>query len=234
MKKLLGVLLLFPVLLLAAGRNINGATGYIVMPNAEGLRFPQYNLGLSSFSGTEEMKSHWKYNLGLGTAEGTELSAMGRSEREGLFLNLKWFGALNNNEDPLYVALGFENIPSMGTFHDYPGLYMVATKKFLGGHSLSLGFIGRYVRDEIITSAMAGFELYTSESLSWLADVVAYDDNRYNLNAGIRVYTNDTVYFNFTLLNLLRYDKKARNSNDEEVDAYPFSATIGMTITNFL
>lgn len=234
MKKLLGVLLLFPVLLFAAGRNINGTTGYIVMPNAEGLRFQQYNIGLSAFSGTDTMDAHWKYDLGLGTSEGAELSVMGRSEREGLFLNLKWFGALNNYENPLYVGMGFENLASMGTFQDYPDLYMVMTKKFSGGHSLSMGFVGRYVDEEIITSAMAGFELYTRETLSWLADAVAYEDNRYNINAGIRVYTNDTMYFNFTLLNLIRHDRKIINDDGDEVDAHPFCATIGMTITNFL
>ncbi|MDR2430987.1 MAG: hypothetical protein LBD99_01850 [Candidatus Margulisbacteria bacterium] len=233
MKKLL-MLVLCAGALWASGRNINGATGYIVIPNAEGLRFQQYNFGLGAFSGTNEMKSHWKYDLALGTSDGSELGVMGRSEREGLFLNLKWFGALNNYENPLHVAIGFENLSSMGTFQDYPAMYMVSTKKFLGGHSVSVGFIGRYVAKEVITSAMLGGEIFTDEHLSWVADAAAYEDNKYNLNAGLRVYTSDTMYFNFTLVNLLRNDKKTLNADGDEIDAHPFYGTIGMTITNFM
>ena len=190
MKKILFCILLFPALLwAAAGRNINGSSGYIVMPNADGLRYQQYNLGLGAFSGTDDMKSHWKYNLGLGWADWFEISAHGRSEREGLFLNTKWFGTLNNYENPLYVAIGFENLASLGTFQDYPNVFMVVTKKFRGGHSFSIGSTGRYIdsKKEVIASMMTGMEIYTSESFSWLADAVAYEDNKYNLNAGIRV-----------------------------------------------
>jgi hypothetical protein len=212
--------------------------GYIVMPNANGLRYQQYNLGLGAFSGTEDMNSHWKYNLGLGWADWFEISAHGRSEREGLFLNTKWFGAMNNYENPLYVAIGFENVASMGTFQDYPNVYMVATKKFLGGHSVSVGSVGRYIgsKNEVIASMMAGFEMFTSESFSWLADAVAYEDNKYNINAGIRVYTTSTSYFNFSAINLLslmRDDNKVIRDG-REIDAHPFMVAIGMTITNFL
>lgn len=238
MRKLLFCSVFFPIFLAAAGRNINGSTGYIMMPSAEGLRYQQYHLGLNAFTGTDDEKSHWKYNLGLGGAEGFELSVHGRSEREGLYLNTKWFGALNNYQNPLYVAIGFENLASMGTFQDYPNVFMVATKTFAGGHSISIGSAGRYIENkkEVISSMMLGGEMYTSETMSWLADAVAYAENKYNLNAGLRVYTSETSYFHFTLVNLLRTDVKRphRDDADEEIDAYPFTATIGMTITNFL
>ncbi|MDR1997109.1 MAG: hypothetical protein LBQ83_02150 [Candidatus Margulisbacteria bacterium] len=234
MKKLLFVLLFFPAIVGAAGRNINGTTGYIVMPNGEGLRFQQYNLGLSSFSGTEEIQSHWKYNMGLGWAEWIEVTFQGRSEREGLYLNLKWFGTLNDYEDPLYVAIGFENLSSMGTFQDNPDMYMVTTKKFQGGHSFSLGFVGRYVGREVVASAMCGGEYYTSEYLSWLADVVAYDGNKYNLNAGVRVYTSDTMYFNFMLVNMVHSRITQIDENGKEVELNPLYGMLGMTITDFM
>jgi len=98
MKRLLLTLCVFSTILCAAGRNINGTTGYVVMPTGEGLKFQEYNLGLNAFSGTEQFKQNWKYYAGLGTSEGSELSISGRSEREGLFLNLKWFGSLNNGQ----------------------------------------------------------------------------------------------------------------------------------------
>jgi hypothetical protein len=84
---------------------------------------------------------------------------------------------------------------------------------------------------------MAGFEMYTSETLSWLMDAVAYQDNKYNLNAGLRIYASSTSHFNLSLMNLLslaRDDTKQVNERGQRVDAHPFMVTIGMTITNFL
>jgi hypothetical protein len=226
MKKILIGLLIGSSLLVAAGKNINGMTGYVAMPTGEGARFQEYTLGLGAFSGTEEMKQHWKFNSGLGISEGAEISFMGRSEREGFFLNTKWFGSLGNYSDPLLVGIGFENISSLGTYGDYPSMFMVVTKKFMGSNSISIGSTGRYINREVKASMLFGGEFFASESFSWLGDFASYEDNRYNFNAGLRVYSNASTYFHLYVLNAIR--------TNVDQDMHPVVATIGITMNGFM
>lgn len=209
----------------AANRTITGSTGYLVMPTAEGIRAREYNLGLNAFSGTEPVKAHWKYYAGIGT-EGAEYTISGRSEREGLFLNTKWFGALNNYEDPLYVGIGFENLSSLGNYGDNPNMFMVVTKKFWNNTSISIGSTGRYINKEVRASMLFGFEFFSSDTISWLMDWAAFDDNKYNGNVGLRVYTSNNMCFGVTALNAIR-SKNIEGQNDPVV-------TLGMTMTGFM
>jgi len=222
----------------AASRTITGSTGYLVMPTAEGIRPREYNLGLNAFSGTTvekdkddddlaktKAKAHWKYYAGIG-AEGAEYTISGRSEREGLFLNTKWFGALNNYEDPLYVGIGFENLSSLGNYGDNPNMFMVVTKKFWNNTSISIGSTGRYINKEVRASMLFGFEFFSSDTISWLMDWAAFDDNKYNGNVGLRVYTSNNMCFGVTALNAIR-SKNIEGQNDPVV-------TLGMTMTGFM
>jgi hypothetical protein len=215
---------------------MTGSSGYIMVPNAEGLKYQEWDFGLSAFSGTPVQDSHWKYNLGLGWSEWLELTFCGRSEREGLFNNAKWYSKMQDEDNPMYVAFGWENMPSMGSFQEYPSIYMVMTKKFLGGHSFSIGSAGRYIEKdkEIKASIMAGTEFYTSEQVSWLIDCLAYEDNKYNANFGLRIYTTPKMYFDFFAINLVRNANKIINEDDEEVEAHPFYGMLSMTIKGFL
>jgi hypothetical protein len=225
MKKTIIALLLLSALGFSANRTITGSTGYLVMPTAEGIRAREYNLGLNAFSGTKFVKAHWKYYAGIGT-EGAEYTISGRSEREGLFLNTKWFGALNNYEDPLYVGIGFENLSSLGNYGDYANLFMVVTKKFWNNTSFSIGSTGRYINKEVRASMLFGFEFFTSETISWLMDWSAYEDNKYNGNVGLRVYTSNNMCFSVTALNAIR-STTAEGLNEPVV-------TIGVTMTGFM
>jgi len=209
----------------AASRTISGSTGYIAMPTAEGIRTREYTLGLNAFSGTKLVKANWKYYAGIG-AEGAEYTISGRSEREGLFLNTKWFGALNNYEDPLYVGIGFENLSSLGNYGDHPNLFMVVTKKFWNNSSISIGSTGRYINKEVRASMLFGFEFYSSDSLSWLMDWAAFDDNKYNGNVGLRVYTSNNMCFGITALNVIR-STTVEGLNEPIV-------TLGVTMTGFM
>lgn len=226
MKKIFVVYFIALASLLNAANNINGVTGYVVMPTGDGLKAQEYTLGLNAYTKTKYINSHWKYLAALGTPDGMEVSLIGRSEREGVFVNLKWFGALQNSEDPLMVGMGFENLSSLGTFGDHPDLYMVATKKFMNGNSFSIGFTGRYISKEVKVSAMTGCEFYFNNNLSLVADIVSYDDNRYNTNAGFRYYTNNNMHFNLLVINA------SRNNIDPEV--CPTITTLGLTFNNFM
>lgn len=225
MKKTLLAMLILGALAFSAGRTITGSTGYLVMPTAEGIRAREYTLGLNTFSGTKYVNPHWKYYAGIG-AEGAEYTISGRSEREGLFLNTKWFGALNNYEDPLYVGIGFENLSSLGNYGDHPNLFMVVTKKFWNNTSISIGSTGRYINKEVRASMLFGFEFFSSETISWLMDWAAYADNKYNGNIGLRVYTSNNLCFGLTALNAIR-------STTEEALNEPI-VTLGVTMTGFM
>ncbi len=122
--------------------------------------------------------------------------------------------------------MGFENISSLGTFGDYPNMYMTVTKKFANTSSFSIGSVGRYIDKKMLVSAMTGAEIFFSPTWSLLFDIVAYDDARYNTNAGIRIYGDSNTYFSLYVLNASR--------NNEDHDTYPAIATIGFTMNNFM
>ena len=227
MKKFSIVLLILIASVWSAGRNINGTTGYIVMPSAEGMRYQEYFYGLGAYSGTDVQKQHWKLLAGLGSSEGTEISIMGRSEREGFFANTKWFGTLGNYEDPLLVGVGFENISSLGTYGDYPNLFMVVTKKFLNGNSFSIGSTGRYIGRELVASMLCGTEIFSAPTVSWVGDIAAYETNRYNFSAGLRIYSTANSYFSVYAINAIR-------NGVVENELHPAILSIGYTLNNFM
>jgi len=244
MKKFLIVFLLITAAVLAHGRNINGSSGYLSMPTAEALAYKEYNAGISAFIVNDDDKeprpyslNYWKYNLGLGWSDWMELSLSGRGEREGLFLNAKIAKPLSEADKTLLVAAGIENLSSMGTFQDYPGLYMVMTKKFVGNHSASLGFMCRSIGREMPTSMMFGVEFYANESLSLLGDFVSYNDTLpyYVSNLGLRVTTNKQRYYELALLNV-GYNKEHQftNKHQDSVTAYPLTLLLSMTIYGVL
>ncbi|MDR1452612.1 MAG: hypothetical protein LBJ25_01355 [Candidatus Margulisbacteria bacterium] len=243
MKKLLFCVVFFPALIWASGRTLTGSSGYIMVPNAEALRYQEWNMGLSAFSAGASSAytepAYWRYNIGLGWSEWLELTFGGRSEREGLFSNAKWYGAMRDDDDPMLVAFGWENLSSKGTytFREYPSVFMVITKKFVGGHSISMGAAGRYIEPEkeLRASLLAGGELFTSEEVSWVADALAYEDNKYNANFGLRIYTTNKMYFSLMAVNLVRNSSKVDidgDGNDDE--AHPFCGVLTMTINGIL
>ncbi|GBR74345.1 hypothetical protein NO1_1539 [Candidatus Termititenax aidoneus] len=242
MKKLLFCAVFFPVLIWAGGRTLTGSTGYIMVPNAEALRYQEWNMGLSAFSAGKtadiDDPAHWRYNVGLGWSEWLELTFGGRSEREGLFSNAKWYGAMRDDDDPMLVAFGWENLSSKGTyeFREYPSVFMVVTKKFVGGHSFSMGAAGRYIekKGEIQASMLAGGELFTSEEVSWVADALAYEDNKYNANFGLRIYTTNTMYFSLMAVNLVRNSTADIDDDGRNDDVHPFCGVLSMTINGIL
>ncbi len=236
MKKILVILML--ISLSFAGVNINGTTGYLVIPTAEGLRAQEYTLGMNAYSHTDDVHAHWKYYGGIGTHEGMEVSVCGRSEREGVFANVKWFGELSNYQNPLMVGMGFENLSSLGTLGDYPNMYMVMTKKFFNGSSFSIGAAGRYINKNINVSMIAGTEIFFSNYLSFLVDFTSFEKERYLTNAGFRFYTDNAGYFSLTVLNATKNSLKDYDRDIDEDISYSNTnsviATIGWTYEGFL
>ena len=63
MKRVLILLILMSFIF--AGQTITGSTGYITMPNADGMRYQEYSSSAFAFGQTDSIQSHWKYNASL-------------------------------------------------------------------------------------------------------------------------------------------------------------------------
>jgi len=234
MKRLILVLLTFSMLF--AGNSINGLSGYISCPSAEGMLYQEYQMGTMAFSNTEAISGHANYFASLGTSRGLELGFIGRTGREGVFLNLKMFRYLDETEDPLMVGMGFENISSSGSSGDFPSIYMVTTKKFFNGSSFSFGAQGLYVQKNLEMAAIVGTEIFWADKISTVFDLNPLTkDDRYNINAGVRYYfgRNGSVYL--YVLNLIRNEVDVKSlTEDERFMEYPPVITIGVSLTGFM
>lgn len=96
----------------------------------------------------------------------------------------------------------------------------------MSGNSFSIGFTGRYIQKDVKVSLMTGFELYFNTNLSLVTDIVAYEDNRYNTNAGFRFFTDNNMHFSLMVINAAR--------NNIDPDIHPTLTTLGLTINNFM
>lgn len=221
---------------LLAGVNINGIGGYIDSPSAEGSPYQQYQIGTMAFADTEAIPGHANYFASLSTYQGLDLGFVGRTGREGVFLNLKMFRYLDDSEAPLMAAMGFENISSSGKSGDFPGVYMVTTKKFFTGSSFSFGARGLYVQKNLKMAAILGTEIFLSNELSTVFDLTPLTkDDRYNVNGGVRYYLNSNSSVYLYVLNLIRNKVDINKlSEDEKFMEQPTVITIGVSMTGFM
>lgn len=234
MKRLIFVFTIFS--LLFAGNNISGLTGYINSPSAEGMLYQEYQMGVMAFTNTEAIPGHANYFASLGTSRGLELGFIGQTGREGVFLNLKLFRYLDETEDPLMVGMGFENISSSGRHGDFPGIYMVTTKKFFNGTSFSFGAKGLYVQKNLEMAAILGTEVFWADRISTVFDLTPLTkDDRYNINAGVRYYLGRRGSVYLYVLNLIRNEVDTKDlAEDEAFMEYPTVVAIGVSLTGFM
>jgi len=222
--------------MLLAGSSINGMSGYINSPSAEGMLYQEYQMGTMAFSNTEAVPGHANYFASLGTSRGLELGFVGRTGREGVFLNLKMFRYLDQTEAPLMMAMGFQNISSSGKAGDFPGLYMVTTKKFFNGSSFSFGAQGLYIDKNLSMSAIVGTELFWADRISTVFDLNPITkDDRYNINAGVRYYFGRQAAVYLYILNMIRNEVDVKElDEDQKFMEYPTVITIGVSLTGFM
>ncbi len=224
------------LLALATGKtNIGGTYGYINSPSAEGMQYQEFGLGMALFSNSESIPAHATYYGTLGTATGLELGFCGRTQREGVFLNLKYFRTLDSTDNPLMVGMGFENIASSGLYGDNPDAFMVATKKFDNSSSFSIGAKALYFDKSIKMGAILGTEIFMDSSFSSLFDLTATGSDRYNINAGVRYYNNNNAVLYCYILNLIRNDVDLGSlEENERYLEYPTVIVLGVSYSGFM
>ena len=205
------LLFLFLPLFCYASSTVFGPTGLVTMPNAEGLKYKEFNVGLNYmppyYKGYEDSDGNtigqdqqglFNYYANLGSFEGLELGFSGRGGREGVFINMKYYLISDTNENPLSMAIGLQNLSS---FND-TGLYMVASKQLNMNFGLHFGFLGRFFANTSDTNMMFGMKYFLNEQWSLLIDTIG-EQSVYAWNVGTQIQISPEFSLNMSGLNLL-------------------------------
>jgi len=213
MKRILYAMLItmFVSACVQASPTINGPTGLVMMPTAEGLKYKEFNTGLNYLPPFhkgeqdddgetigEDKEGVFSYYANLGTFEGFEIGFTGKGGREGVFINMKYYLVSDTTENPLTMAIGLQNLCS---YYD-TGLYMVASKQMNMSLGLHFGFLGRFYSGTSDTNMMFGTKYFLNEQWALLLDTVG-EHNVYSWNIGMQVQLAENVALNLSGINLL-------------------------------
>lgn len=162
---------------------IKGPTGLVTMPTAEALKYKEVDFSLDyDISSASKNINEIYYKVNLGTFKNWELGIVGGTvPTEGVFLNAKYYLISDASRYPLSLAIGLQNLASRSSTN----LYLVATQKFQGGLTGSLGFNFNFSIQD--ASLMAGLEYFATNQISLVTDVKGENKN-YLWNAGLRYY----------------------------------------------
>ena len=206
---------------------IDGTTGLIMMPTAESLKYKEFDVAAdwvlrsTTTNSSAANRALWKYKANIGAFGGLELGFVGQNDREGVFINMKYYLISDNTKYPLKMAIGLNNLTS----YTKTNAYMVASKRFnpvVGGH---FGFRADLSNGETRTSLLLGLEYFNSEQLAWISDLDG-QGSQYLINTGLRYSFHPNALINVSLVNL---------TNQFVSTDYPgTSLSIGLAWTDFL
>jgi hypothetical protein len=206
---------------------INGATGIVRMPSADVLPYRNFNVGFDYGINSETNNQILFYKMNLGTFQGLELGIVGGTSngegapREGVFINMKYSLAAGSYDNPLFLAIGVENLSS---YHQ-TDVYMVATRSFQDGPRLHFGFMGDFPGEKFRPLGMLGFDFPLWENFLVMFDTLA-GETIFQLDAGIRWYLSPTTVLNISALNITYTEDSTQQFKD------PKSILIGLAFTN--
>ena len=209
------------------GPNIVGTTGIVRIPTADVLPYKNFNIGMDYGSNSISKKGIFFYKMNLGTFQGLELGITGGSAdnedrlREGVFVNMKYSLSTGNYDNPLFLAIGVENLAS----YYKTDVYMVATRYLKEGPKLHFGFMGDFPGEKFRPFGMLGAELPFWDRFLFMTDLLA-GETAFQLDVGLRYYVSPTFVVNISGLNVT-YDE---TSNKEYKD--PKSVLLGIAWTN--
>jgi hypothetical protein len=207
--------------------SVNGSTGVVRMPSADVLPYKNFNVGFNYGTNVVTKKTNFMYNMNLGTFQGMELGLTGGTIsdesklREGVFINLKYGLATGTYDNPLYLAIGVENLAS----YTQADVYMVATRYFKDGPKIHFGFMGDFPGEKFRPLGMLGTEILFGERVLVMADMLA-GETIFELNLGLRYYLSSTLVVSLTGLNVTYDEANPKESKD------PKSVLFGFTWTN--
>lgn len=182
---------------------INGPTGVVRIPSADVLPYKNLNLGADYGTKASTSEPQLFYKMNLGTFQGVELGIVGGLNqagtrlREGVFINLKYSLATQEEAYPLKLAIGAENLAS---YNDVD-VFMVATK-YLKGFNLTFGFLADFPNNKFRPSGMVGTEYGLGNNLFLLGDWLK-GETLSQVNIGARFYLMPTIAINASCLNFL-------------------------------
>jgi len=237
MKKSFAMFCITSVILLCCGgafaldvfpsSSINGPTGVVRIPSADVLPYKNFNIGLNYGSNVVTKTTSFTYNMNLGTFQGMELGLVGATIsdeaqlKEGVFINLKYGLATGSYDNPLYLAIGVENLAS----YDQTDVYMVATRYFKDGPKIHFGFMGDFPGDKFRPLGMLGAEVLFGDRVLCLTDMLA-GETIFELNLGVKYYFSPALVFSITGLNVTYDETNPKDFKD------PKSVLVGFSWTN--
>lgn len=177
---------------------LNGPTGLINMPTAQGVQFKEYNVGIHYLGADSSSSQDWKYSLNLGTFKNWEIGIVGgKTPTEGVYVNAKYYLMSDQDRYPLSLAAGVENLFSK----EKTNVYMVISKIFPNGLSAHGGFRALFTKSEVTPLIMAGASYSVTNALEVLGDLQG-ERNQFVFNTGIRFYVNPEFSVHAYLLDL--------------------------------
>ncbi|MFH1429006.1 MAG: hypothetical protein ABIH39_04600 [Candidatus Margulisiibacteriota bacterium] len=224
MQKLIVILLTALLCTIAfAAPTIDGTSGLLVMPTADSLKYKEFNVAAdwSTRAASSNNQVLWKYKANIGAFGGLEIGFVGQNDREGVFVNLKYYLLSDNTKYPLKMALGIDNLTS----YNKTDAYMVASKRFNASFAGHFGFKVDLANGETNTSLLVGSEYFLADNLAWVSDLDG-EQSQYMINTGIRFFFHPNGMISLSILNLTN-----QNISDEYPEA-KFNA--GIVWTDFL
>lgn len=175
-----------------AAPSVIGTNGLINMPAASSIQYKEYDVGVNweIFRNNQALKRVY-YLANLGIFDGVELGLIGNSDQEGAFINLKYYMMSDQSKYPLGLAVGVTNLAS----RSITDVYLVLSKRFpnhLAGH---FGFKSNLLAAKIQADVMFGMEMFLSEQMTVLADVIGSEDT-WEISAGLRLQIMENLYVN--------------------------------------
>jgi hypothetical protein len=206
---------------------VNGPTGLVRIPSADVLPYKNFNVGMDYgarwTTNSVSTEGVICYKMNLGSFHGVELGVVGGTEqtsgqlREGVYVNMKLSLSSGEEQYPMLLAIGVENLFSR-TLTD---VYMVATKYFKQGPKATFGFSADFPNNKFRPLGMAGVEFPLADTLFLLADGMI-GESLSQLNAGARFYFTPIFAVSLSGLNVLD-GKQAKDAR---------TALIGFTWAN--
>jgi hypothetical protein len=160
--------------------SMEGTNGLINMPIASSVKYKEYDIG-ANFQNAQTTKNG-QYFINVGVVDGLELGIIGSTQKEGVFVNLKYYMLSDKSDYPLGLAAGLTKLTS----YTETNLFMVLSKAFpnkLAGH---FGFRSNLNSTTIKADVMFGLELRMSDELNFVSDIVG-SDKKWNLSTGLRI-----------------------------------------------
>jgi hypothetical protein len=160
--------------------SMEGTNGLIHIPIAASVKYKEYDIG-ANFQNSQTTRAG-QYFANLGVFEGLELGLIGSTQKEGVFINLKYYVLSDKSDYPLVLAAGVTGLSS----YSNTNLFMVLSKSFpnkLAGH---FGFRTNLNSPTIKADVMFGLELKMSDELNFVSDIIG-SDTSWNLSTGLRI-----------------------------------------------